>query len=43
MEELIQNMMEQGVILHSNSPWASPVVLVEKRMIITIFVWIIDD
>ena len=31
MEELIQNMMAQGVIQHSNSPWASPVVLVEKK------------
>ena len=31
MEELVQNMMEQGVIQHSNSPWASPVVLVEKK------------
>ena len=24
-------MMEQGVIQHSNSPWARPVVLVEKK------------
>ena len=31
MEELIQNIMAQGVIQHSSSPWASPVVLVEKR------------
>ena len=31
MEELIRNMMAQGVIQHSSSPWASPVVLVEKR------------
>ena len=31
MEELIQNMMSQGVLQHSSSPWASPVVLVEKR------------
>ena len=31
MEELIQNMMAQGVIKQSSSPWASPVVLVEKR------------
>ena len=31
MEELIQNMMAQGVIQHSNSPWASLVVLVEKK------------
>ena len=31
MEELVQNMMEQGVIQHSNSPWASPVVLVGKK------------
>ena len=31
MEELIQNNMAQGVIQHSSSPWASPVVLVEKK------------
>ena len=31
MEELIQNMMVQGVIQHSSSPWANLVVLVEKR------------
>ena len=31
MVKLIQNMMAQGVIQHSSSPWASPVVLVEKR------------
>ena len=30
MEELIQNMMAQGVIQHSNSP-STPVVVVEKR------------
>ena len=30
MEELIWNMMAQGVIQHSSSPWASPVELVEK-------------
>jgi len=31
MEELVQKMMKQGVIQHSNSAWASPVVLVEKK------------
>ena len=31
MEELVEKMMIQGVIQHSNSPWASPVVLVEKN------------
>ena len=31
MKELIQSMMEQVVIWHSSSPWASPVMLVEKR------------
>ena len=39
MEELVQNMMAQGVIQHSNSPWASSVVLVEKgRKEVIIFV-----
>ena len=31
MEELIQNMIAQGVIQNSSSPWVSPVVLDEKR------------
>ena len=31
MEELVQNMLAQGVIQHSSSPWTSPVVLVEKK------------
>jgi len=31
MEELVQKMLKQGVIQHSNSPWASPVVLVEEK------------
>ena len=30
-EELIESMLKQGVIKNSNSPWASPVVLVAKR------------
>ena len=30
-EELIESMMKQGVITNSNSPWASPVVLVAKK------------
>ena len=41
MEELEQNVMEQGVIQHSNSPWVSPVILVEKRMEVIAFVLII--
>ena len=41
MEEQIQNMMAQGVIQHSSSPWACPVVLVEKGMAVTAFVLII--
>ena len=31
MEELVQNMMAQRVIQHSNSSWASSVVLVENE------------
>ena len=31
IEQLIQEMMDQGVIQHSSSPWASPVVLVKKK------------
>ena len=29
--EQLKNMQEQGVITHSHSPWASPVVLVRKK------------
>jgi len=43
MEELVQQMMKQGVIQHSNSPWSSPVVLVEKRMAVIAFVWTTGD
>ena len=31
MEEMVQKMLAQGVIQNSNSPWASPVVLIEKK------------
>ena len=31
VEELVQQMLEQGVIEPSHSPWSSPVVLVEKK------------
>ena len=31
MEEMVQNMLAQGVIQNSNSPWASPVVLIKKK------------
>ena len=30
-EELIESMLKQGVITNSNSPWASPVVLLAKK------------
>jgi len=28
---MVQDMLEQGVIQHSHSPWASPIVLVAKH------------
>ena len=31
IEDLTEDMLQQGVIQHSHSPWASPVVLVKKR------------
>ena len=31
VEEMVQKMMAQGVIQNSNSPWASPVVLIKKK------------
>ena len=31
VDEMVRDMLEQGVIQHSQSPWASPIVLVAKR------------
>ena len=31
MEQLIEDMLDQGVIQHSSSLWASPIVLVKKK------------
>ena len=31
MEQLVEDMLDQGVIKHSSSPWASPVMLVKKK------------
>jgi hypothetical protein len=31
VQEKIQEMLEKGVIRHSNSPWSSPVVLIKKK------------
>jgi len=30
-EELIETMLKDGIVIHSNSPWASPVVIVAKK------------
>ena len=43
MEQLVEDMLDQGVIQHSSSLWASPVVLVKKKMEAIAFVWITDD
>ena len=31
VDEMVQDMLDQGVIQHSHSPWASPIILVAKR------------
>jgi len=31
MEQLVQEMMNQGIMPHCSSPWASPVVLVKEK------------
>lgn len=31
VEEMVEDMLERGVIQHSKSPWASPIVLVAKK------------
>jgi hypothetical protein len=31
IDQLVQDMMDQGIIQHSNSPFASPTVLVRKK------------
>ena len=31
IEQLVEDMLDQGLIQHSSSPWASPVVLVKKK------------
>ena len=31
VSQLVQEMLEQGIVKHSSSPWASPVVLVAKK------------
>ena len=41
VEEMVQKMMAQGVIQNSNSPWASPVVLISKKMVVIVFAWTI--
>ena len=42
VEEMVQKMIAQGVIQNSNSPWARPVVLIKKKMVVIVFVWTID-
>lgn len=34
IEKLVQGMLDQGVIQHSSSPYASPVVLVVKKIVV---------
>ena len=43
MEQLVEDMLNQGVIQHSSSQWASPVMLVKKNMEAIVFVWITDN
>ena len=31
MDQLVQDMLDQGVVEASQSPWASPIVLVQKK------------
>ena len=38
VDDLVQGMLQQEVIRPSTSPWASPVVLVKKKMVPTDFV-----
>ena len=43
VDDLVQEMLNQGVIQPSQSPWASPIVLVKKRMVTQDFVWITEN
>ena len=38
VDEMVGEMLDQGVVEPSQSPWSSPVVLVEKRIGLNVFV-----
>lgn len=41
MTSMIQDMLKEGIIKPSTSPFSSPVILVKKNMVHGVFVWII--
>jgi hypothetical protein len=43
IEKQVRELLQDGLIVHSDSPFASPVLLVQKRMEVGGFVWITRD